>query len=199
MPSGCFVALLCSPLKFFCIFLLGACSCSFVHVFCSCSFVHVFVPAFVLCFCLTSVFLISFFCSCFSFSSSCYIYSPPNICVPPPPAFPPRLPQVTDLDVFRQLVLNRLTADNGGRRGAQSASSSSNSKSPSSSSATASTPTSGRTPPPPSPSSAIRRSGIDSSGVPIGVEGGVREGERGWGWQARQAQLALWIEETARG
>lgn len=128
-----------------------------------------------------------------------YIYSPPNICVPPPPAFPPRLPQVTDLDVFRQLVLNRLTADNGGRRGAQSASSSSNSKSPSSSSATASTPTSGRTPPPPSPSSAIRRSGIDSSGVPIGVEGGVREGERGWGWQARQAQLALWIEETARG
>lgn len=24
------------------------------------------------------------------------------------------------------------------------------------------------------------------------------EGERGWGWQARQTQLALWIEEAIR-
>lgn len=85
--------------------------------------------------------------------------------------------KVTDGDVFRQLVLNRLTADNDGGAGAQR-------------SAGASFKPSGRGPP-----SFLGRS------YPVGgssIRGRDGEGERGWGWQARQTQLALWIEEAIR-
>lgn len=91
------------------------------------------------------------------------------------------LVQVTDLDVFRQLVLNRLTTDNvRGRRNVQSAGSSATAASPSSSSL----------------SSSLRRSSA-SAGGPRGVRRGV-EGDGAWGWQARQAQIALWVQEAAR-
>lgn len=74
-------------------------------------------------------------------------------------------------------MLNRLTADNDGGAGAQR-------------SAGASFKPSGR-----GPLSFLGRSYAVGGSSIRGRDG---EGERGWGWQARQTQLALWIEEAIR-
>ena len=102
-------------------------------------------------------------------------------------------PQVTDLDVFRQLVLNRLTADDGASRSAQRAAGSAGAGSGFGSSP--SKPASGRAASFSSSAAAARAGG----GAGVGGGSGGADGEPGWGWQARQTQLALWIEEARKG